>query len=371
MKIWSRRACAWAVIGCLALKAVTAAMAEAPKEPLEAAPGKKMAPILCAVIGDVKFPGPYRFSQTQPNLDTLLARAGGLDRAGNRCEVKIVRDRRVAHHANHHLGEQLSHCSLKPNDVVIVRRHSVANDQSGADPQSREKRMMYVALIGLGEHPLILPIYQRRVPLTELVREMRQPADLAFETRLINADSDHLRVMKGQPAPLLTDGMVLIFTPESINFKRLPEIPDVEPFLEVVELQERHSAPRQITQVLSPPKLPDRSPSAETEPIRLAHVDAAKPTTIVAVSESISPLPSHEPTEEESASVNWTPILGFALFLIGAIWMAEEPLFSAAIALKQRFVKRPRTKTTAAPVILSIHAVAATDDETHERRRAA
>ncbi|WP_339911957.1 hypothetical protein [Symmachiella dynata] len=315
----------------LPVNSVLAADANVTPIPAENGPAPNTA--VCYVIGDVQFPGAFEFQSSPMVIDTLLKRAGGLDSSEASCEIQIVRAGRVVHHADYQFTKNATHCRLKSGDVVIATKKESQFPSAAARKKASSANANYVGLVGILETPIILPIFSSDVTVGRLLAELRQSPGMANQIRIITSGDADARRPIGQALRSLTNGMVLVFDPQNIDFATLPKIPAVAAMPD--------SADRGVQLVSQETAEPVTGPELFAEPVAPLDHQAGDDVNLMdeqpAVAElgvesgpeiAIAAPTAAEATTTETSSApaenNWTPVIGALLIAIGLIWMLRD-----------------------------------------------
>ena len=317
----------------LPVNAVLAADANVTPIPADKVPAPNTA--VCYVIGDVQFPGAFEFQSSPLVIDTLLKRAGGLDSPESSCEIQIVRSGRVVHHADYQFTKNATHCRLKSGDVVIATKIESQIPSASARKKTSSANANYVGLVGILETPIILPLFRSDVTVSRLLAELRQSPGMANQVRIITSGDERSRRPIGQALRRLTNGMVLVFDPQNVNFATLPKIPAVAAMPDTADTGVQ-LASQEITEPITGPELlaepvvgldnpdgadanlMDEQPAGaelamENRPI----ISNASPTAALAKT-------TNSQTSSASGANNWTPVIGALLIVIGLIWMLRD-----------------------------------------------
>lgn len=315
----------------LPVNAVFAADANVAPIPAENVPAPNTA--VCYVIGDVQFPGAFEFQSSPMVIDTLLKRAGGLESSESSCEIQIVRAGRVVHHADYQLTKNATHCRLKSGDVVIATKKESQFSSALARKKTSSANANYVGLVGILESPIILPIFSSDVTVGRLLAELRQSPGMANQIRIITSGDESSRRPIGQALRNLTNGMVLVFDPQNIDFASLPKIPAVAAMPDTagtgVQLASQETTePINGPELLAEPVVPldhqlgDDAHLMDEQPAIAELAVENGPEISIAVP-SAAEATTTETTSAPAAN-NWTPVIGALLIVIGLIWMLRD-----------------------------------------------
>ncbi len=346
MDRYTRKTISVAATLLLALHALPVRAADGPVAQIPVAGDTSPNAAICYVIGDVQFPGAFEFQVSPLTISTLIKRAGGLDTAGEDCVIKIVRSGQVVHHADYQAARYARHCRLRPGDIVIATAKSskfpTASPQENPQSASKAKTspiadIKHVALVGIRETAVILPMYHQHATVSDLLTELGQPASVANRVGIITGSDRPAQRPVGQALRTLSNGMVLVFNPRDVNRARLPRIPAIaampDPAIAQIQLAS-HEQP----EAMSGPQL---VPQPEAAPEPLENLQALVPDPIVDESAAAELLVADQSSaDEESLSAvpvvnsvadadvgganRWTPIVGALLLVIGLLWMLRD-----------------------------------------------
>ncbi|TWU14813.1 hypothetical protein CA54_36820 [Symmachiella macrocystis] len=288
---------------------------------------------VCYVIGDVQFPGAFEFQSSPMVIDTLLKRAGGLDSAATSCEIQIVRAGRVVHHADYQFTKNATHCRLKSGDVVIATKKESQIPAASARKKTSSANANYVGLVGILETPIILPIFRSDVTVGRLLAELRQSPAMANQIRIITSGDERSRRPIGQVLRRLTNGMVLVFDPQNIDFVSLPKIPAVaampdaaDPGVQLAsqETTESITGPKLMAEPVAPlDQQPDADAQLMNEQPAVVELAVENEPELSIAAPAAADMATTETTSAAEAN-NWTPVIGALLIVIGLIWMLRD-----------------------------------------------
>lgn len=218
-------------------------------------------PVLIGVMGQVAKPGVYEQMEKTPTLRQVLQRAGGLTtRAAGL--VRIVRSGRVAQQV--FLGTELNVAQsretlLQSGDIIVADEQQQASRarivRRGANADSVvtvvDSQPVPVALIGILDRPVILPVPQANARLIDVLAFLRQSPELAERVKQLAvspARSQQVRLANGD----FVGPTVLVFPRNLVSVDALPALPPVFEFkrMQTVEV------------------VPERPRSGATGPVR-------------------------------------------------------------------------------------------------------
>ncbi len=203
------------------------------------------------VMGQIARPGVYELNTGRLRLMDLLRDAGGLTRRATN-EIHIVRDGNVLPPV--FFSPRLD-VSLVPGDIVVA---------DGPLPNEAEKKQ--VALVGLLNRPVILPVPAPHANLKAIVAYLGQPASLANEIQVEPVGGERIdSETKANRGPAFLVPTVLYVNSASIQADQLPPFPEV--YRIGPKNAERLASPTEPTpppELAFPPE--DRSPVAQFSP---------------------------------------------------------------------------------------------------------
>ena len=169
------------------------------------------APARISVLGAVMQPRTYEFAHAAPDVAALLERAGGLTGKASGT-VRVIRDGRQAGAVRYAPGMRLP---LAAGDVVLC------DAAPGVGP--RERRMVYVAMVGLTDRPVVLKLDEADANLPAVLDSLKLPP------RSIAAVGVLPPAGAAAPAPggPLPDGAVLVFGAGSVTPAQWRDFRDV------------------------------------------------------------------------------------------------------------------------------------------------
>jgi len=223
----------------------------------------------CAVVGDGRSPGTYRFTGTPPTLYELADRAGMLQGA-SRITLKVFSSTsdQFALHVYDRRRVDNHDMTLKTGDVVIAvpsNRQDVVRDNL-----EQQRKKAYVCLVGVSVEPVVLSMARSGATIDDLLEYLNQPKKLAASVRVIEASSQVHYKGRSRGSRLLTDGSVVVFNRKELDPSMLPHFwPPIE-VTERTPIRERLAARRLSTatvQLKAPTEIePEVAPPPPTIP---------------------------------------------------------------------------------------------------------
>lgn len=186
--------------------------------------------VVCAIIGDVRIPGAYRFTEAQPTMSGLVEFAGGVSEGATGIRMRVLGSRLPTNQADRDQRGWSDDRLLAPGDVVVVssgesrfasRKHTLHH---GPLPSARTSKKSHIALIGILKEPVVLPLPNSDPILADLLNHLRQPRNLSTSVRIFQ---DGLHRDRGvvHGSLKLKDGMLIVFDPRAIRGENLPRLP--------------------------------------------------------------------------------------------------------------------------------------------------
>ncbi len=221
------------------------------------------------VMGQIARPGVYEIGDPHPQLIDLLRHAGGLTQQATN-EIHIVREGRVIQPV--YFSTRLDFL-LWPGDIIVADGPLLADSelklesegivQNANFAESADKTVgksyRQVALIGVLDRPVILPVLVSSANRQDIVAYLGQAASVANEVHILPVGEER-RNSAGETASELAFLVptVLFFDPASVEAERLPQFPDVYRI-------GGENAESKVAQPLSPTPNPELSFPAEDQ----------------------------------------------------------------------------------------------------------
>ncbi|HUQ68487.1 MAG TPA: SLBB domain-containing protein [Planctomycetaceae bacterium] len=249
------------------------------------------------IVGEIARPGVYSAAAAQVTVQELIQRAGGFSRRGSPA-VRIIRGGRSGQSV---FVRPDGADVLAPNDLVVVDLLRDPRQPLSSPTNDRTDRNVWVALIGVSEHPEVVPINPDQAQLPNIMLMLGQSVPLAKAVRTILPPG---LPQHGGQMDLLPNGSVLVFDRSLLVSSNLPLFDVPQPLSEP-------APPSTIATPVSDPAISSMPrPQVDAQPVPFTvHRNEqipASPASLPAPGSRFAPppmLPPQLPTGTESPAV--------------------------------------------------------------------